>query len=101
MASRAMKSEGIEQVKELLHHNFSDLAVADDQLMAINLRQSTALREAAQHLLSVEEGIQAHLSGELIAQDLRAATTSLSTVIGEVTTDTLLSSIFANFCIGK
>ncbi|WP_288293602.1 tRNA uridine-5-carboxymethylaminomethyl(34) synthesis GTPase MnmE [uncultured Porphyromonas sp.] len=97
----AMKSEGIEQVKGLLHHHFSDLAVADDQLMAINLRQSTALREAAQHLLSVEEGIQAHLSGELIAQDLRAATTSLSTVIGEVTTDTLLSSIFANFCIGK
>lgn len=97
----AMETEGIEQVKELLHHHFSDLVVADDQLMAINLRQATALREAAQQLLSVEEGIQAHLSGELIAQDLRAATTSLSTVIGEVTTDTLLSSIFANFCIGK
>ena len=97
----AMRSEGIEQVKELLHHHFSDLVVADDQLMAINLRQATALREAAQYLLSVEGGIQAHISGELIAQDLRAATTSLSTVIGEVTTDTLLSSIFANFCIGK
>ncbi|WP_297719832.1 tRNA uridine-5-carboxymethylaminomethyl(34) synthesis GTPase MnmE [uncultured Porphyromonas sp.] len=97
----AMETEGIEQVKELLHRHFSDLVVADDQLMAINLRQATALREAAQHLLSVEEGIQAHLSGELIAQDLRAATTSLSTVIGEVTTDALLSSIFANFCIGK
>lgn len=97
----AMKTEGIEQVKGLLHHHFSDLVVADNQLMAINLRQATALKETAQHLLSVEEGIQAHLSGELIAQDLRAATTSLSTVIGEVTTDTLLSSIFANFCIGK
>lgn len=41
----ARESEGIERVKELLHHHFSDLVVADDQLMAINLRQATALRK--------------------------------------------------------
>lgn len=97
----AKEIESIEAVKALLHEYFAHLTVADDQLMVINLRQTTTLREASQALLAVEEGISAGLSGELIAQDLRSASHSLGAVIGEVTTDDLLSSIFENFCIGK
>lgn len=97
----ARNESGIETVKQLLHNRFSDLVVADDQLMVINIRQATALRSAAEALHATTNGIQLGLSGDLLAQDLRAATTHLGTVIGEVTTHDLLTSIFENFCIGK
>lgn len=97
----AKESQSIEAVKALLHQHFAHLSVADDQLMAINLRQATSLKEASQALLAVRESIEIGLSGELIAQDLRTATHALGSVVGEVTTDDLLASIFQNFCIGK
>ena len=65
------------------------------------MRQANALAEASEHLQGVLEKLDLGLSGDLIAQDLRAATADLATVIGEVTTDNLLHNIFANFCIGK
>lgn len=97
----AHSEEGIETVQQYLHNHFNDLEVADNQLMVINIRQATALNSAAEALSSVENGIQLGLSGDLLSQDLRAATAHLGSVIGEVTTDDLLTSIFANFCIGK
>ncbi|MDD7438181.1 MAG: tRNA uridine-5-carboxymethylaminomethyl(34) synthesis GTPase MnmE [Bacteroidales bacterium] len=97
----ARSEQGVETIKRLLHDRFSNLEVADNQLMVINIRQATALRSAADALHTVTNGIQLGLSGDLLAQDLRSATAHLGEVIGEVTTDDLLSSIFENFCIGK
>lgn len=97
----AQQDKGIEAVKALLHTCFSSLTVADDQLMVINIRQATALRSAAEALHAVTTGIQLGITGDLFAQDLRQTTHHLGTVIGEVTTDDLLTSIFTHFCIGK
>lgn len=97
----AKDDASIDSVKSFLHHHFSKLIIGDDQLMVTNMRQATALRQASKSLSAVAAGIQSGLSGDFIAQDLRVATTHLGTVVGEVTTDDLLSSIFANFCIGK
>lgn len=89
------------EIKEMLHQHFTNLAVDDDQVLATNIRQATALKEAGKHLQAAQENINQGLSGEIIAQDLRQATNALGSVIGEVTTDDLLHSIFSNFCIGK
>ncbi len=40
-------------------------------------------------------------AGELLAEDLRRAQTSLSEITGEFTSDDLLGEIFSSFCIGK
>lgn len=93
--------EGIMTIRDLLLNHFSHINVGADELLVTNLRQAEALTSAADSLHTVIDGLTNGQYSDLIAQDLRAATLSLSQVIGEVTTDTLLTSIFSNFCIGK
>ena len=100
----AADPKDVEQLKEWLHHHFAYLDVADNEVMVTNLRQAQALEEAAQHLQSLlrhSSNNDPYFTSDLMAQELRAAIRALSTVTGEITTDDLLSSIFANFCIGK
>ena len=49
----------------------------------------------------VEKGMDADLSSDLLAIDVREALHHLGLISGAVTTDDLLGNIFANFCIGK
>ncbi|MBP5172566.1 MAG: tRNA uridine-5-carboxymethylaminomethyl(34) synthesis GTPase MnmE, partial [Bacteroidales bacterium] len=52
-------------------------------------------------LTRVSEALDKHLSGDLLAEDLRAAISTLGSIFGEITTDDLLGEIFSKFCIGK
>ena len=45
--------------------------------------------------------IDAGLPADLVSEDLRDAIHHLSSVTGEITTDTILQTIFSRFCIGK
>ena len=90
-----------ETLKAFLARHFSRLNVSEGEVLVTNIRQEEALLEAARRLNDVLAGLESGLTGDLIAQDLRAATMSLSEVIGDVTTDDLLSLIFSRFCIGK
>lgn len=94
-------SSGIMEIKQLLHHLFKHVTVANDQVMVTNIRQADALRKAKEALQNVSSSINHGLTGDLIAQDLRAAISALGEVTGSITTDDLLSSIFSHFCIGK
>lgn len=97
----ACTDEGSRSVQDLLLHRFSHLDVGENQLLVTNLRQAQALTDAANALHAVINGLSDGWYSDLIAQDLRTATHALSSVIGSVTTDDLLTSIFSNFCIGK
>jgi tRNA modification GTPase len=65
------------------------------------LRHRTALLKAHESLLSTTASVEARLSGEFIAMDLRAAIEALGEITGVVTTDDILDRIFRDFCIGK
>ncbi len=101
LAISAKDSSSVERVKELLSDRFGGYQAEVGDVMVTNLRQANALREASDYLEGVLEKLEQGLSGDLVAQDLRAATDTLSTVIGQVTTDNLLHNIFDHFCIGK
>ena len=47
--------------------------------------------------IGVEEGLEAHLSGDLLAIDIREALYHLGSITGEVTSDELLGNIFSRF----
>ena len=76
------------------HSNASSVLVS-------NLRHFTALKEAYEALLKARVGLNENRPGDLVAQDIREALYCLGTIVGEISTDEVLESIFKGFCIGK
>ena len=66
-----------------------------------NLRHYQALKDAQSSVERVFAGIDSNLPTDLLAQDLREATDSLGSIIGEISSQDVLSNIFSHFCIGK
>lgn len=73
----------------------------DSGVIVTNIRHYEALQQAQQAVNRVFEGLQNHISTDLIAQDLREVLYHIGAITGEITTDEVLGNIFKNFCIGK
>jgi len=74
---------------------------AHGDVIVTNLRHYEALRNAHEAIVRVQSGLASGLSGDLLAQDLRECLNYLGEITGQITTDEVLSNIFAHFCIGK
>ena len=66
-----------------------------------NLRHYQALKDAMASIERVFNGLKTNLPTDLLAQDLREATDDLGSIIGEISSQDILSHIFSHFCIGK
>jgi tRNA modification GTPase len=66
-----------------------------------NIRHFQCLNSAKISLTNAISTINQRFTGEYVALDLRAATDHLGEIIGEVTSDDVLTNIFSKFCIGK
>ncbi|MBN1465555.1 tRNA uridine-5-carboxymethylaminomethyl(34) synthesis GTPase MnmE [candidate division KSB1 bacterium] len=64
-------------------------------------RHLHALRRSQEFMSLAGESIDAQLSPEFIAFDIRAALDALGEITGDVTTEEILQDIFSSFCIGK
>jgi tRNA modification GTPase len=76
-------------------------AVAPNDVIVTNIRHYEALTRALEAIQRVRQGLEAHISGDFLAQDIREAIFHLNDIIGEVTNDQVLKHIFEHFCIGK
>ncbi|HEV2331952.1 MAG TPA: tRNA uridine-5-carboxymethylaminomethyl(34) synthesis GTPase MnmE, partial [Gammaproteobacteria bacterium] len=87
---------------ELLREHLKQAAGFEEQEGGFSARRRhlDALNRARQHLNAAMAQAKAG-AGELLAEDLRLAQTSLSEITGEFTSDDLLGKIFSSFCIGK
>jgi tRNA modification GTPase len=72
-----------------------------ESITITNERHYSALLKAIEGLQASLESLRTQKSGEFIAIDLRLAIDSLGEIIGLVTTEQILNSIFSKFCIGK
>ncbi len=72
-------------------------------IIVTNARHRQALADALLPLDAVIAALApgSPVTGDLIAQDLRAVIATLSSIIGDITTPDILSTIFSRFCIGK
>lgn len=70
-------------------------------LVITNARHAQALSAAAADLTRVIDAIDLNISGDLLAQDIRQAIHNLAALTGDISSDTLLQTIFSRFCIGK
>ena len=97
----AKNKAGVEQLKTALLDLVDTGALSGQSAVVSNSRHYHALVRALEALDKVQEGIDAELSGDLLAIDLCAALFALGEITGAITNDDMLGHIFANFCIGK
>lgn len=73
-----------------------------DHTIVTNLRHYEALHHALEAVSRVKHALADNIPGDLIAEDLRQCLHHLAEITGgEITSDSILSNIFKNFCIGK
>lgn len=78
-----------------------DLAAAEDAAVVTRERHRQHLEGARAALARVRAALEAGISGDLLAPDLRAALRELGAITGATTTEDVLDAIFSRFCIGK
>jgi len=97
----AKTGQGVEDLKSVLLNFINTGALRNNDTIVTNTRHYDALLKALEEIHKVQEGIDAGLSGDLMAIDIRQALYHFGEITGEITNDDLLGNIFANFCIGK
>ena len=97
----AKRKEGIDQLQSLLIEAAHLPALSSSDIIVTNVRHYEALTRALEAIRRVQEGLSTGLSGDFISQDLRECIFHLSDIVGEVTTEEVLQSIFSRFCVGK
>jgi len=97
----AKTSDGIEKLIETLSTTMNAGNIGSGDVVVTNARHVQALKSTQEALNHSLEGIEAGLSGDLVAADIRQALHHLGSITGEISTDDLLGNIFGKFCIGK
>lgn len=75
--------------------------VARDGILVSNVRHKNQLLKAQEHLQEALDGVEAGLTPELVAIDIRAAWEAVGEINGSVITEDIVDKIFTEFCIGK
>lgn len=98
----ASNGQGLDELRAALIKS-QEGRFSDAGTMVTNLRHYEALSRSLQALDTCLSGLDSGLSTELLAEDLRCATSELSSVWGEggITSQETLNLIFAKHCIGK
>lgn len=73
----------------------------DSNSIVSNARHYEAFVHAQQSLARALKGLEAKLSEELIAFEIREAIQHLSSIVGDISDNDILGNIFEKFCIGK
>ena len=92
---------GIDALKTKLLEFVNTGALRNNDTIITNSRHYDSLLKALSDVQKVQQGMEAQLSGDLLAIDIRQALYHFGEITGEITSDDLLGNIFANFCIGK
>lgn len=75
--------------------------VTQNDIIVTNVRHYEALTKALEAIHRVQSGLDSHISGDFLSQDIRECIFFISDIAGEVTNDMVLQNIFEHFCIGK
>lgn len=101
ISGSAAEGKGTDVLEATLTRLATEEYNPDTDIIVTNARHAAALTAAAEALTRAIENLEAGISSDLIAMDIREATAHLSELTGTLTTDTLLHHIFSRFCVGK
>ncbi len=97
----AKNNIGIDELKkEMLSINLSG-SLNTENVVVSNSRHYEILQKLFNSIVEVQEGMKNHLTGDLLALDVRTCLHYLGEITGEITNEDQLDFIFSKFCIGK
>lgn len=97
-ASQKMYIQPLKDKVVSLYH-LKEVKQAD--VLVTSLRHYESLVQTHGALDRVLQGMNAAVTGDFLAMDIRQALHFLGEITGQITTDDLLANIFSKFCIGK
>ena len=97
----AKQKTGIDELKNTLLSFVNTGALRNNETIVTNSRHYDSLLNALNEIQKVKFGLEANLSSDLMALDIKEALYYFGEITGQVTNDELLGNIFANYCIGK
>ena len=97
----AKDKDGVEKLQKTLLSFVNTGALRNNETIVTNARHYDALSNALTEIIKVRQAMEAGISADLMAIDIRQALYHLGEITGQVTNDELLGNIFSNFCIGK
>lgn len=97
----AITPGGLDGLKQHLLSLFGNVDSEMEAGMISNARQLSAVRKSLKSLLQAKQAMNQSLGVEFIAFDLKECSVALEEIIGKVSSDDMLNSIFDRFCIGK
>ena len=97
----AEKKQNLEELRLKLMDFVDERQLDAEGVVVTNARHYASLSDTNEALESVLAGLEAEITHDFLAQDIRHALYHLGKITGEVTTDDLLATIFSKFCIGK
>ena len=89
---------------DILHNRLKHFVVSsthNEHVLVSNIRHYEALKQALDALNQAKTAFDDLLPQDLVAADIRQVLYHLSEVVGEISNEEILGSIFSGFCIGK
>ncbi|MGL5681720.1 MAG: tRNA uridine-5-carboxymethylaminomethyl(34) synthesis GTPase MnmE [Marinifilaceae bacterium] len=97
----ARQSHNMDQLINELIATVNLDALNSSDVIVSNIRHYEALSHARTAIERVIAGLNSHISGEFVSQDIRECLHYLGEITGDISTDEVLGNVFKNFCIGK
>lgn len=97
----AKQKDNIKALENLLYQKAIGEGINKEGTIVTNARHVASLKKLLFALNDVETGLQHHVTGDLLALDIRQALHYLGTITGQITNEDQLDFIFSKFCIGK
>ncbi len=98
----AKNGQGINELEQAIYQAANIPEFQESDIIVTNARHYEALTQASVNLKRVITGLEANLSDDLIAEDLRLVLSDLGEITGgTITSQETLSNVFSHFCIGK
>lgn len=98
----AKTGEGIGELrKAIVESVVHGAGTKEDDIVVTSRRHQDALQRAHRGLVSARTSLLDGNANEFVAFDVREAINALAEITGEITSEDVLNTIFAKFCIGK
>lgn len=91
----------IDELTKAINQMYEEHKIALQEPTLNNERQISLMNQSKMHMMQAIDAMEMGMELDLVAIDLQNAYTSMKEILGEVSRDDLLDTLFSNFCLGK